>query len=235
MTAGTVWGIGVGPGDPELITLKALRLLRAVPVIAYPAPEQGDSFARGVAAPHLPGGQTEIAIRMAIGDGQFPKDEVYDAAAERIAAHAAAGRDVAVLCEGDPLFYGSFINLYMRLAGRCAVRVVPGVSSLTACAAAAGVPLVTRNDVLSVLPGPMPEAELRARLATGEAAAIVKVGRHFAKIRRVLGQEGRLNEAHYIERATLGAERVMKLTEASGDSAPYFSMILVPRRGGPKP
>lgn len=227
---GTVYGLGVGPGDPELLTLKALRLLRAAAVIAYPAPEEGASFARSVAAPHLPGGQAEIAIRMPLGEGLFPKADIYDRAAEEIAAHAAAGRDVAVLCEGDPFFYGSFMYLYARLGKRCRVEVVPGVSSLMACAAAAGAPLAARNDVLTVIPAPLPEVELKARLAEVEAAAIVKVGRHLAKVRRVLDELGLAGRAHYVERATLASERVLPLAEAP-EAAPYFSMVLVHRRG----
>ena len=141
--SGTVYGLGVGPGDPELLTLKALRILRAAPVIAYPAPETGDSFARQIVAPHLPGGQQEIAIRMPLGDGQFPKAAVYDAAAAAIAGRVADGLDVAVLCEGDPFFYGSFMYLYARLVVSCPVQVVPGVSSLMACADVAGATIHT--------------------------------------------------------------------------------------------
>lgn len=229
--SGTVWGIGVGPGDPELLTLKALRLLRAAPVIAYPAPEEGESFARAIAAPHLPGGQEEIAIRMPLGDGQFPKTEIYAAAAAAIRAHAEAGRDVAVLCEGDPFFYGSFMYLYARLVERCAVRVVPGVSSLMACADAAGAPLAAGSDVLSVIPAPLPEAELRRRLAEGDAAAVIKVGRHLTKLRRVLRSLGQMDRARYVERATLASQRVMPLAQVEGEVAPYFSMILLHRRG----
>ncbi len=231
MTSGTVWGLGVGPGDPELLTLKALRILRAVPVIAYPAPDTGESFARAVAAPHLPGGQTEIAIRMPLGDGQFPKAEIYDAAAAEILSHIEERRDVAVLCEGDPFFYGSFMYLYERLAPRCPVHVVPGVSSLMACAGAAGSPLAARNDVLTIIPAPLPEEELRARLAGAEAAAFVKVGRHFAKLKRVIAAEGLTATAHYVERASLAAERVLPLADVQEDRAPYFSMVLVHRRG----
>ncbi|MGD9742740.1 MAG: precorrin-2 C(20)-methyltransferase [Dongiaceae bacterium] len=229
--SGTVWGIGVGPGDPELLTLKALRLIRAAPVLAYPAPETGDSFARGIAAPHLPGGQTEIAIRMPIGDGAFPKADIYDAAADVIAGHAAAGRDVAVLCEGDPFFYGSFMYLYARLAGRCPVRIVPGVSSLMACADAAGTPLAARNDVLTVIPAPLPEPELRRRLADCEAAAVVKLGRHLGKLKRVLAGLDLVSRTRYVERATLGNERVLPLAGLPEDAAPYFSMLLVHKRG----
>lgn len=225
-----VWGIGVGPGDPELLTLKALRLIRAADVIAYPAPEQGESFARNIVDRHLPGGQQEIAIRMPLGDGAFPKADIYDAAAAQILGEAKAGRRVAVLCEGDPFFYGSFMYLYARLAGRCAVAVVPGVSSLTACAAASGGPLALRNETLTVLPGPLPEAELKARLVAAEAAAIVKVGRHFAKIRRVIRELGLESRAHYVERATLANQLSRPLREVSGETAPYFSMILVRSR-----
>ena len=231
IASGTVWGIGVGPGDPELLTLKALRLIRAAPVLAYPAPDAGDSFARAIAAPHLPGGQAEIAIRMPLGDGAFPKAEIYDGAAEAIAAHAAAGRDVAVLCEGDPFFYGSFMYLFARLAGRCPVRIVPGVSSLMACADAAGAPLAARNDVLTVIPAPLPEPELRRRLAESEAAAVVKLGRHLGKLRRVLGELGLTERTRYVERASLPNERVLSLAEVAEETAPYFSMLLVHKRG----
>jgi precorrin-2/cobalt-factor-2 C20-methyltransferase len=223
---GRVYGIGVGPGDPELLTLKALRLLRAVPVIAYPAPETGDSFARSIAAPHLPGGQKEIAIRMNIGDGSFPKADVYDRAARDILAELRAGRDVAVLCEGDPFFYGSFMYLHERLARDGEVVVVPGVSSLMACAAMAGMPLSARNESLTVIPAPLPDEALRARLANG-AAAIVKVGRHLARVRRVLDAAGALPRAILVERATLAQQQVRRLAEVADETAPYFSMILV--------
>ena len=226
-----VWGIGVGPGDPELLTLKALRLIRAAHVIAYPAPEEGESFARSIVDPHLPGGQKEIAIRMSLGDGAFPKADIYDSAAASILSEVAAGHHVAVLCEGDPFFYGSFMYLYSRLAGRCEVAVVPGVSSLTACAGASGGPLALRNETLTVLPGPLPEAELKSRLAGAEAAAIVKVGRHFAKIRRVIRELGLEGRAHYVERASLPNQRIAALATIDPASVPYFATALVRRRG----
>jgi precorrin-2/cobalt-factor-2 C20-methyltransferase len=224
----TVYGLGVGPGDPELLTLKALRILRAAPVIAYPAPDIGDSFARQIVAPHLPGGQQEIAIRMPLGDGQFPKAEIYDRVARDIIAHAAAGRAVAVLCEGDPFFYGSFLYLYERLVERCPVEVVPGVSSLMACAGVAGLPLARRNETLSVLPAPLADEALRARLAGAEALAIIKVGRHLGRIRRLLTECARLDGACLVERATLATQRIAALRDLRDDAAPYFSMVLVP-------
>ena len=222
---GTLYGIGVGPGDPELLTLKGLRIIASVPVIAYIAPMGSDSLARAIVAEHLPGGQTEIAIPIAMGE---EAQGSYDRSGRQIAAHLDAGRDVAVLCEGDPFFYGSFMYIHERLAGSHRVRVVPGVSSLTATAAAAGMALASRGQVLTVVPAILPEDALAARLGTGDAAAIVKVGRHLDKVRRVLRASGREGGALYVERATMEAERTAPLEEV--EKAPYFSLILVPER-----
>ena len=228
---GTLYGLGIGPGDPELITLKALRLLKAAPVLAYPAPERGESLARRIVGPHLEGERIEVAIRMPLVAARFPAQQVYDRAAEELGAHLTAGRDVAVLCEGDPFFYGSFMYLFGRMAERFTVEVVPGVSSLTACAAVLGAPLAARNDVLTVVPAPLDEATLKARLAEAETAAVIKLGRHFAKVRRVLGELGLAEHARYVEHATMASQRILPLDEVPEEDVPYFSMILVHRRG----
>ncbi len=228
---GTLYGLGVGPGDPELITLKAQRILRTVSVIAWPAPLEGESMARSIAAPHLPGGQTEIPIRMPMVADRFPAENVYDKAADEIGAHLTEGRDVAVLCEGDPFVYGSFMYLFARIAGRFPVHVVPGVSSLTAGAAALGMPLAARNDVLVVLPAPLAEDELERRLADADAAVIIKVGRHMEKLRRVLDRLGLTDSARYIEHATMESQTIRDFAEMDGADAPYFSLVLVHRRG----
>ena len=231
MTAGTLWGLGAGPGDPELLTLKAHRILQACPVIAYPAPLEGASLARAIVAPHLQPGRVEIAIRMPLEANRFPASEVYDRAAAEIAGHLEAGRDVAVLCEGDPFFYGSFMYLYGRLAREHRVVVVPGVTSLVACACAAGAPLAARDDVLVVLPATLPEDTLVARLADAEAAAIIKVGRHLAKVRRALVRLGLASQARLVEHATMADQRVRPLGEVEAAEVPYFSMVLMHRRG----
>lgn len=228
---GTAYGLGVGPGDPELITLKALRLLQRCPVVAYPAPETGDSLARRIAAPHLDGHHREIAIRVPMEVARYPAQAVYDRAAAEIAAHLAAGRDVAILCQGDPFFYGSFMYLFGRLAEHHPVAVVPGVSSLTACAAVLQTPLTARDDILTVLPAPLPEAVLQARLETTDAAAIIKLGRHLPKVRAVLQRLGLAEQARYVERATLPEQAIRPLAAVADDEAPYFAMILVHRRG----
>lgn len=228
---GTVYGIGVGPGDPELMTLKGARLLGACPVIAYPAPETGASLARAIAAPHIPDGRTEIVIRTPMSIERFPALAVYDEAAADIAAHTEADRDVAVLCEGDPFFYGSFMYLFARLAEQGKVEVVPGVSSLTACAAALSAPLAARNDVFTVIPAGIELAAIGRRVGMSDAVAIIKVGRHLKKVRDVLRAEGLADNARYIEHATMTEQRILPLEEVEGDTAPYFSMILVHRRG----
>ena len=228
---GTAIGIGVGPGDPELITMKGARLLSEATVVAYPAPETGDSLARAIAAPHLRADATEIAIRMPLSSNRFPVEAVYDRAAEEIGTHLADGRDVAVLCEGDPFFYGSFMYVFARLAENWPVEVVPGVSSLTACAAVTGSALAALNDVLTILPAPLPDDVLRARLADTDAAAIIKVGRHLPRIQALLHELGLSDRAQYVERATMDRQVVGRVGELPETPAPYFSMILIHTRG----
>ena len=226
--SGRLYGLGVGPGDPELLTLKALRLLRAVPVVAYPAPENGDSFARSIVAAWIEGHQREIAIRFPMRPGP-PPVEVYDGAAAELAAELEDGRDVALLCQGDPLFYGSFINVFTRLAGLYQIEIVPGVSSLTACAAAAAIPLVSRDATLAVIPATLDEDQIAARLAASDSVAIVKLSRHIAKVRRILDRLGVLDGAVYIEHASLPTQRVAPFACVDPDTAPYFSMVLIVR------
>ncbi len=232
---GCLYGLGLGPGDPELLTLKALRFIRAAAVVAYPAPENGKSFARSIVAQWLTPGQREIAIRFPMRPGP-PPAAIYDAAAAQLAAILAAGADIAYLCQGDPLFYGSFAGILERLAGSCRIAVVPGVSSLTACAAAADTALVQRDAVLSVVPASLPEDQLSRQLAAaadgGGGAAVIKLGRHFAKLRRVLARLRLLDRAIYVERASLPNQRVAPLAAVDPASVPYFATAVVPGRGG---
>jgi precorrin-2/cobalt-factor-2 C20-methyltransferase len=228
--SGRLYGLGVGPGDPELLTLKALRLLKEVPVVAYPAPERGDSFARAIVAAWIEGHQREIAIRFPMRPGP-PPIAIYDAAVAALAAELDRGHDVALLCQGDPFFYGSFINVFTRLAGRYRIEIVPGVSSLTACAGAAAFPLVSRDQSLAVIPATLDEVELARRLGEADVAAIVKLGRNVAKVRRVLDRLGLIDGAIYIEHATLADQRVAPLACIAPGEAPYFSMALVTRNG----
>lgn len=228
MAAGTLFGLGLGPGDPELLTLKALRLLRAAPVVAYPAPDTGDSFARSIVAEFLSSAQRELRIAFPMRPGP-PPHAIYDAAAATIAAELDRGNDVAFLCQGDPFFYGTFASVFTRLAPRYRVEIVPGVSSLTACAAAAGMALAQRDETVTVIPATLGEDALANCLAAAETAAVIKLGRHAGKLRRVLERIGRLGEAIYIERATQSRQRVARFADVEPDGVPYFAMVLVRR------
>ena len=230
--SGTLYGISLGPGDPDLITRRAARLVAAAPVVAYPALPGEESFARAIAADLIAPGTREIRMEIPMTTERAPAQAAYDANAALIAAELEAGRDVAILCEGDALFYGSFMYLHARLSGRFACEIVPGVTSVTACAAAAGLPLAARNERVTILPGPLPERELRNRIEGAESVAIMKVGRHMGKIRKVFDDLGLLERAVYVERASLPEERVLPLAQAPVP-APYFSMILLVKGGDP--
>jgi precorrin-2/cobalt-factor-2 C20-methyltransferase len=224
---GTFYGLGVGPGDPELITLKAWRIISHVPVIAYPAANGSDSLARQIAAPFIPEDVVELAIPVPMRREREPAQEAYDKAALAIAAHLDQGRDVAFLCEGDPLFYGSFAYLLSRLAQDYPTKIVPGITSITACAAAIGRPLAAHNDILKVLPGTLDASRLRQEIASSEAIAILKVGQHFEKIRAVLDELGLSARATIIEKATCDDEKITPLCDVPAGERPYFSTILI--------
>lgn len=229
---GTLYGVGVGPGAADLMTLRAARLIEGAAVIAYPTLAGGDSFARSIAADLIADGTQEIVMDVPMTVERAPAQAAYDQGAADIAAALDAGQDVVCLCEGDPFFYGSFMYIFARLEGAYDVQIVPGVTSVTACAARARMPLAARNERLTVLPGPLPEDELRARIDGAESVVIMKVGRHMAKIRGVIDGLGLTDRAKYVERATLPQEVVVPLADAP-EKAPYFSMILLTKGADP--
>ncbi len=224
--SGKLYGIGVGPGDPDLITVKALRILQDAFVVAYPQPDDGPSFARSIVEQYLTAKQLEIPIIVPMDTKRHPAQSVYDQAAETIAHHLDAGSDVVVLCEGDPFFYGSFMYLHERLAGSYVVEIVPGVSSMMAASSAIGRPLAARNDVLSVVPGPLEDERIRAHIEASDAVAIIKLGRHYSRIRALIETMGLTANAAFVERVSLGNQKLMPLASAP-ETAPYFSMILI--------
>ena len=174
----------------------------------------------------------EIVIEIPITTDRGPAQAGYDAGAEEIATALDAGLDVAVLCEGDPFFYGSFMYLHARLSAAYAVEVVPGITSIAAAASALGLPLVARNEVLATLPAPLDSDTLRKRMVAADSFAVMKLGRHLGRIRALLEDLGLTENARYIERATLPEQRILPLAEAP-DPAPYFSMILVTKGADP--
>ena len=230
-----MFGVGVGPGDPELLTLKAAQAIAAADVIAYPSARHGNSVARRIAAPHVRAEQVEVLLQFPVtteltthpGGYDAALAEFYDAASEELAAHLDAGRDVAILCEGDPLFYGSYMYFHERLAPRFETTVVPGVTAFSAAAAAAGTPLVKRDDVFVALPGTLPADVLAERLRSADAAVVMKLGRTFPKVREAAQAAGVVERGVYVERASSAEERLAPLAEVDGD-VPYMSLVLVP-------
>ncbi|MEV5775254.1 precorrin-2 C(20)-methyltransferase [Streptomyces antimycoticus] len=235
---GRLYGVGLGPGDPSLMTVRAVEVIAEADVIAYHSARHGRSIARSIAERHLRPDHIEERLVYPVttettdhpGGYRGAMDEFYADAAARLAAHLDAGRTVAVLAEGDPLFYGSYMHMHKRLADRYLTEVIPGVTSVSAAAARLGAPLVEGEEVLTVLPGTLPEEELTARLATTDAAAVMKLGRTFPTVRRALERSGRLADARYVERATMDAERSAPLAEVDPESVPYFSMAVLPSR-----
>lgn len=239
-TPGKLWGVGLGPGDPELVTVKAANVIGAADVIAFHSARHGRSISRRIAAPYMRPGQLEEHLVYPVttettdhpGGYQGAIDEFYEQAAERLAEHLTAGRSVALLAAGDPLFYSSYMHMHRRLADRFEAEIIPGITSVSAASAALGTPLVEGEQVLTVLPGTMPVDELTRRLRSTDAAAIMKLGRTYPGVRQALTDSGRLSGAYYVERASSAEQRVLHASAVDDAEVPYFAITLVP---GPEP
>lgn len=233
---GKLTGVGTGPGDPELLTLKAARTISEADVIAFFCKKGSTGNGRAIVEAHIRPGTLELPLVYPVtietnkdeADYRGPIAEFFDRSAEQIAAYLDAGKNVAVLSEGDPLFYGSYMHLHVRLASRYQAEVVAGVTAMSGCWSMTGLPLVQGDDILSVLPGTLPEEKLAERLANTDGAVIMKVGRNLPKIRRALASVGKLSGALYVERGTMANGAAQKLVERDESPAPYFSIVLVP-------
>lgn len=236
---GILYGVGLGPGDPELVTLKALRAIKSSSVIAWFAKQGRKGHARSIAESYMPRDIIELPLYYPVTT-EIPFEhpeynhalaQFYEASAKSLAHHLDAGRDVALLCEGDPLFYGSFMHPYIRLKDHYRVSICPGVSGMSGCWTATGIPMTWGDDVLTVLPGTLPRDELARRLETADAAVIMKIGKNFEKIRDVFKEKNLISRAFYIERGTMEGEIVMPLIDKNDNAAPYFSIIVMPGQG----
>lgn len=233
---GTLYGVGVGPGDPELMSLKAARILKNAPVIAYFAKKGLVGNARRIVDGQLNPDAELVRLHYPITTELSETDPeyitaltgLYDESAATLAQHLERGADVAVLCAGDPFFYGSYAHLHERLAEKYTCEVVPGITAMSGCWTRAAMPMTCGDEMLAVLPGTMVEDALAARLSACEAAVIMKVGRNLAKIRRALIRTGKLDRAVFVERGTMPEERIVKLADKPDDDAAYFSIVLVP-------
>jgi precorrin-2/cobalt-factor-2 C20-methyltransferase len=236
MNGARLIGVGVGPGDPGLVTLNAITALNEADVVAHFAKAGNASNARTIAACHFKEGIEELPLHYPVTT-EIPKADAayrdairtfYDGAARAIASRLDQGRIVAVIAEGDPLFYGSYMHLHVRLSPRYPTEIVAGVTGMSGCWSSIGTPIAQGDDVFTVLPATLPEYELERRLADTDAAVVMKIGRHLAKVRRALDRAGRLDRAIYVERGTMTNAAVMPLVDKLDTIAPYFAMVLVP-------
>jgi precorrin-2/cobalt-factor-2 C20-methyltransferase len=238
--SGRLVGVGTGPGDPELLTLKAVRALQEADVVAYFAKRGSNGNARGIVGPHVRETWIELPLIYPVTteidkDSKDYRDsirEFYAQSVRSVEKHLESGKTVAVLSEGDPLFYGSYMHLHVRLADRWPTEVIPGVTAMSGCWSQTGTPIVQGDDILTVLPGTLSEFELARRLADTDAAVIMKVGRNLPKIRKALATTGMLERAIYVERGTMANTSSVRLAEKADDDAPYFSIVLVPGWSG---
>jgi precorrin-2 C20-methyltransferase / precorrin-3B C17-methyltransferase len=237
---GKLYGVGLGPGDPELVTVKAARIIKEADVVAFHSARHGRSVAKTIAEPYFREGQLLEQLVYPVttedtDDYQGEIDQFYEEAAARLAAHLDAGRNVVVLAAGDPFFYGSYMHMHKRLKDRYEWEVVPGVTSVSGASAVLGTPLVERDEVLTILPGTLPPAELAERLKNTDSAAILKLGRTFGNVKQALEESNRLDNAWYVERATTGRQKTSKLADVDPDTVPYFSLALLPSHSKPEP
>jgi precorrin-2/cobalt-factor-2 C20-methyltransferase len=234
--SGRLTGVGTGPGDPELLTLKAVRAIQEADVVAFFCKKGSGGNGRAIVEAHIRPGTLELPLVYPVtiethkdeSGYKNPINDFFDRSAEQVAAHLDAGRNVVVLSEGDPLFYGSYMHLHLRLKDRYQTHVVAGVTAMSGCWSMTGLPLVQGDDILSVLPGTLSEEKLAERLAVTDGAVIMKVGRNLPKIRRVLASVGKLAGALYVERGTMANGVAVPLETRDESPAPYFSIVLVP-------
>ncbi|MFK4770307.1 precorrin-2 C(20)-methyltransferase [Rhizobium sp. ZW T2_16] len=233
---GKLTGVGTGPGDPELMTLKAVRAINEADVVAFFCKKGSTGNGRTIVEAHIRPGTIELPLVYPVtiethkdeDDYKNPINDFFDRSAEEIASYLDAGKNVAVLSEGDPLFYGSYMHLHLRLKDLYQADVIAGVTAMSGCWSMTGLPLVQGDDILSVLPGTLPEEKLAERLAVTDGAVIMKVGRNLPKIRRALASVGKLSGALYVERGTMANGAAERLETRDESPAPYFSIVLVP-------
>jgi len=238
-TSGCLYGVGLGPGDPELVTVKAAKILKTVPIVAYFAKKGANGRARAIFGHWVSGSSQQLPLLYPVTTELHFRDPAYTAqlrcfyskSADSIAAHLLAGQDVALVCEGDPFFYGSFIHLFVRLRTRFKIEIIPGVTGMSGCWSAAKTPIAWGDDVLNVLPGTLSHADLVRFVGASGAAVIIKIGANLAKIRAAVGEAGRMQAALYVEHGTSDAQTIMPLDETPDGHAPYFSSILIPGQG----
>lgn len=239
MTVGTIFGVGLGPGDPDLMSVRADRLVRGARHVAYFRKAGRAGRARTIVGGMLRADAREIALEYPVTT-EIPLEDpayaeclsgFYAGVSQQLRDLARAGEDVVVLCEGDPFFYGSFMHLHARLQGHVPVRVIPAITGMSAAWTATDIPVTWGDDVMTVLPGTMPAAELARRMGDADAIVVMKLGRNLPKVRAALRAAGKLDRAWLVVCASMEGERVIPLSQAGDGAVPYFSIVIVHGQG----
>ncbi|MCV3271380.1 precorrin-2 C(20)-methyltransferase [Roseobacter sinensis] len=239
MSLGTIYGVGLGPGDPELMSVRADRLLRSARHVAFFRKAGRSGQARRIVDGLLHGDAVEFAMEYPVTTEIPVDDPAYNAALStfyaectaHLRALAASGEDVVVLCEGDPFFFGSFMHLYTRLKEDVPVEVVPAITGMSGAWTATGHPVTWGDDILTVLMGTLPEDVLTDAMTRSDAVVVMKIGRHFDKVKSALRAADKYDTAWLIEYASMPQQTVQKLSEAGDKITPYFSIIVVHGQG----
>ncbi len=238
MSRGTVYGVGLGPGAADLMSVRADRLVRGAAHLAYFRKAGRAGQARTIVEGMLRADVQEypmeypVTTEIPVTDPRYAEvlSGFYADWAAKLRDLAEGGTDVVVLCEGDPFFYGSFMHLHSRLQGAVPVEVVPGITGMSGAWTATGKPVTWGEDVLTVLMATLPEEVLHDRIVATDALVVMKIGRHLPKLRRALAAAGKLGAAWLVEHAQMPQERVMPLFEAP-EQVPYFSIVVVHGQG----
>jgi precorrin-2/cobalt-factor-2 C20-methyltransferase len=232
MRRGRLIGLGVGPGDPELMTVKGVKALESAQAIAFIAAAGRASRSREIAAPYLRSGTRELIAVMPMTQDQEATGRAYSQLVTGIVSELGQGHDVVFLCEGDPLLYGSFAHLLPRLGNRFECVVIPGITSITAAAAAAQIPLGLQDEPIALIPATVGPKRLAALLQQSDRVVVMKVGRHIERVKEALAAARMSEGAVLVENATLPGQRVRPLSMVTESQVPYFALILAGRARG---
>lgn len=239
MSIGKIYGVGLGPGDPDLMSVRADRLVRGAKNVAYFRKAGRKGQARQIVEGMLAENAVEIPMEYPVTTEIPVEDPRYNEALSKFYSECetklfellSAGDDVVVLCEGDPFFYGSFMHLYTRLNDKALLEVVPAITGMSGAWTATGAPITWGDDVLTVLAGTLSEYDLTKRMAETDALVVMKIGRNIDKIRQALKAAGKYDDAWLVEYATMAKQSVNKLADVEEGITPYFAIIIVHGQG----
>ena len=236
---GKIYGVGVGPGAVDLLSVRAEKLVREAKYIAFFRKAGRAGHARQIASTLLSKDVIELVMEYPItteiplSDKRYSEvlSEFYKKYSNKIISLSQTGIDLVILCEGDPFFYGSFMHIYSRVKDKCPVEVVPAITGMSAAWTATDTPITWGDDILTVLMGTLDKTTLENQLQDTNAAIIMKIGRNLPKIKKALERTGRFYDAFIVEYAAMDKQTVQRLSDYNTENAPYFSIIILHGQG----